>query len=737
MNGPEVGITSKAKLEGVDGVAVGSSGTLLAWQDDGEIFVFSDEAANEGLSAVSTGLLGAPGLALESGGGLFAGVRSGAGLALITKLDPETGDVLCGQLDGEASTAVAVNAVDVPGNGVDEQNDVYVTNVAGNSGAQQTTVTQLAPATGCGGTIQRLSHAGLTDGRGVAVDEQTGAVFVTDASSADVDVFELEEPGPPTIEETSVGSATTPVLDARRLSARIDPRGSDTHYSFEYGTGSCAAAPSSCTTTATTDLGGAFGEQEVNLELQGLEPATYHYRVVAENSFGHAHSGAIYSPERTFTILAVPNGLPDGRSWEMVSPPDKHGAPLEGLPREGGLILASEDGNALTYFANGAISEGVQGNRSFEPQQVLASRSRSEWVSQDIATPNTRAAGANFSGAPEYQFFSPDLSLALVEPFSSEPPLASGVSGESVYLRADQPLAPEAEEQESYAQAESEVQEHGVTPGFLPLVGDANAPEAHTPLSVEFRGATADLKHVVVFSSAALTAPAGGGGLYEWSQGGALRPVSVLPDGESTSASSVALGYYRVRAHAISSDGSRVIWTASQTTRAHLYMRDLAAETTIQVDKAQQGLPEPLGAARFETASSDGSRVFFTDDQELVKGASGETARNLTDLYACELTGASNGETCNLRDLTIPVHTGEHAAVQGARARDKRRRLAGVPRRPGGARRKRKPWRRKGAARAGQPVSAALRRPRMEDEVYRGAVWRRRPGLGSGPERVG
>ena len=138
--------------------------------------------------------------------------------------------------------------------------------------------------------------------------------------------------------------------------------------------------------------------------MSGLAPGTYHYRVIAENA-----AGASVGPEREFTVIgAVLSGLPDDRAWEMVSPPDKHGAPIEALTREGGEIVAAEDGSAFAYLANGAIEEEARGNRSFEPQQDLAVRGREGWVSEDIATPQERAAGANF-GAPEYQFFSPDL----------------------------------------------------------------------------------------------------------------------------------------------------------------------------------------------------------------------------------------------------------------------------------------------------------------------------------------
>ena len=201
----------------------------------------------------------------------------------------------------------------------------------------------------------------------------------------------------------------------------------------------------------------------MSLELRDLPAGIYHYRVVAENSFG-----TVDSPERTFTIFGLPSGLPDGRAWEMVSPPDKHGAPIEALTREGGLILAAEDGDALAYVANGAISEEAQGNRSLEPQQALSTRVRKAGARRTSPRPRNGRRVSNF-GAPEYQFFSPDLSLALVEPYVPEPSLAPGVAGKMVYLRDDQPVAPEAAEQGSYAEAQAN--SGFLAPGFLPLCG--------------------------------------------------------------------------------------------------------------------------------------------------------------------------------------------------------------------------------------------------------------------------
>ena len=91
------------------------------------------------------------------------------------------------------------------------------------------------------------------------------------------------------------------------------------------------------------------------MKLSGLTPgATYHYRVLDSNTLGGGEG-----PERTFTTGPQESSfaLPDNRAWEMVSPPDKGGAPVEALTREGGVILAAEDGSSLTYVVNGASAK--------------------------------------------------------------------------------------------------------------------------------------------------------------------------------------------------------------------------------------------------------------------------------------------------------------------------------------------------------------------------------------------
>jgi phosphodiesterase/alkaline phosphatase D-like protein len=454
--------------------------------------------------------------------------------------------------------------------------------------------------------------------------------------------FETIPPAPIDATYASEVSATEATLHTE-----INPLGRSTSYYFQYGTASCSESPGSCTNvpTAPAVVGAGEGDVAESAQLQGLLPSTtYHYRVIDSNSLGSTEGR-----ERTFTTAAGTSAfaLPDGRAWEMVSPPDKQGAPVEGLTREGGVILAAEDGDALTYVVNGSLDEESQGNRSPEWQQVLATRTASGWASQDIATPGTKAEGVTPGQTPEYQFFTPDLSSALVEPVEgarAEPPLAPGVTQATIYLRESS------------------------TGAYLPLVSEADvAAGTQFGAQIHFVSATPDLSHVVIASKVALLGAGSGPGLYEWSSG-ALQQLSILPSGAPASGL-VELGYFHVAADAISNDGSRVIWTTPEENahRGHLYLRDTVRGETIELDTAQ-GVSEPPGGgvAQFQSASRDGSRVLFTDKEQLTPNSTAEpTFPGKADLYQCEIVEEQGKLACRLSDLTAEQGEGEHAAVQG------------------------------------------------------------------------
>jgi hypothetical protein len=453
-----------------------------------------------------------------------------------------------------------------------------------------------------------------------------------------------------TISSAPVHATWTSEIDSNEavLHAMIDPLGNDTHFYFQYGTRPCQPDPGSCVSIPLapgTDLGDGGTDTSGEATLRGLAPdTTYYFRAIATNTLGSTEG-----PERMFTTQAAVSSsvLPDGREWEMVSPSDKHGAPIEALTREGGVVLTSVDGDALTYVADGALGEEVEGNRSPEMQQILATRGAKGWTTRDIATPNTKAKGIFPGTAPEYQFFSADLSRALVEPVGpgAEPALAEGVNQNTIYLRDNQ------------------------TGTYLPVVSKANTPpETHFGDQIHFVSATADLNNIVIYSGVPLTGSGSASGLYEWS-GGELKFVSVLPSGKPAAAPE--LGYSgSVFPHAVSDDGARIVWTIREENsgRGRLYLHDTEDGQTLRLDAAQ-AIGEPKEAsAQFQAASSDGSRIFFTDRQRLTADATTEVGQAQTagepDLYECQIVEVAAKLACNLIDLTVDYNEGQHADVQ-------------------------------------------------------------------------
>lgn len=725
-------------FEAIEGVAVDSSGSVFVDQEE-EIFEFDNHKTNKGASCFASGAGETrPGLAVDSRGDLYvgtaepqglepfqeeltevleeegkeAGLFGSGGFDVIAGLEGVTGKVRLAELDPEYATAVAVNPTAEPANLVSELDDVYIANVTSVGGEDVTTVAAFNPD---GEPIQRFGAPGLKDGDAIAVDSDTGAVYVSDAQADEVDVFQLEAHGPPTLADLSActpgGDGCPGASEATTLSAQVDPTGADTHYSFEYGPGSCAAVPHTCTVTPETDVGKGFEEQQASVELPGLPSGLYHYRVVASNEFGTVRSG-----ELTFAIgiVSSASGLPDDRQWEMVSPPKKYGAEPEPLSRSGGEIEASESGEAITYIADGPMGSEPEGNRNPESTQVLSTRGPHGWSSQDITTANSAARGIEVGRVDvEYQQFSPNLALALVEPFPgtpesasglAEPPLSPPLSGgekalkeagkayqeQTIYLRADAPeelLEPQPSEAEDYEKATNDGKE--MTPnnaGFLALVSELNAP-GKAPFGgtakqgLEFStAATPDLSHVAFYSYRA--AP----GIYEWGPAGScppheedklctgedVQPVSVLPEGTVLPPDEARVGgsVGRDVRHAISNDGALVFWSTTSENHQHLYVRDTVTRETLQLDAVKPGASGagPLDP-QFQTASAEGSKVFFTDTQRLTPNSKAGKFHgvNMADLYVAELSGGhapGSPLSATLRDLTPEGVNGESADVQ-------------------------------------------------------------------------
>jgi DNA-binding beta-propeller fold protein YncE len=542
---------------------------------------------------------------------------------------------------------------------------------------EQTSVLELSPTGTLEGEFTGTGGEPFVEGslRGIAVDS-TGRLYVADVHNQRVDVF-----GPATVPpiESDGGSVLEATATSATLAAEVNPNTHAAAYYFQWGTSACDVVPTPCADlpAAPASLGSGKTTVRATQRLTGLALATtYHYRLLVEDTSTHE---LFAGPDRTFTTQGLaPFGLPDGRGYELVSPALKSAGRIEPIS-ERGTIEAAASGGAITYFGNAPIVPGASGAAG-SAIQALSSRGTSGWSTQIIAPPHQRATGAQIGIAPEYRFFTEDLSRAIIQPFGTfDPELSPDASEQTPYLRTLGSCTSDC-----YQPLVTAVGGHA---NALAGFGEEHLCEEENPLSSRagtvcgplFLGATKNLSHAVLVSAAPLTAgaPVGKiseagatiGSLYEWTAAH-LQLISLLPANkageELPAAPGATLGQRGPARQAISGDGRRIFWNTGGAAPAALYMRDTVLEKTIQLDAAETFCLEALecesGGGHLQIASSDGSRAFFTDTRRLTRDSG--AAAGKADLYECRIGEVAGRPTCALTDLT-PEIGGEHAEVQG------------------------------------------------------------------------
>lgn len=505
-----------------------------------------------------------------------------------------------------------------------------------------------------GAVLESFGKEHLTAGAGIAVSPDA-TVYVAGAAAGDIDVLPLA-PLSPAVRNESVSEVTG---DSVTFEAEVKPSGEagepGTEYYFEYTTAErfqregftgASSAPVSPATLAPS-----FEFAIVSTHVQGLSPGTpYRFRAVAVNSHKPAAEGELNAKDEevvhTFSTRGTGVfGLPDGRAWELVSPADKHGALLEPIG-EGWVIQAARDGGGITYVANAPTESAPAGYDNFE--QVLSTRTASGWSSQDITPPQSTATKLSVGAGNEYRFFSEDLSRAVVQPFG---PFTPCVNEEG----AGQPcLSTEASEQTAFLRTNfynGNVSEPCTSGCYTPLVtgaaGHANVPEGTVFGQIsntsgdscppdlicgpEFVGAAPDGSDVLLGSLVSLTV-GGTPGVFEWRAG--------VPAGEQL----------RQPKGQVLSDGAEVF-----SSEGHLVFEVPATGEVLRLDAAQ-GVSEPAGGgeATLLYASSDASRVFFSDPKQLTGAPGG-------GVYACRIVKGEGGLSCEL-ELTSLEGAGVFAA---------------------------------------------------------------------------
>jgi hypothetical protein len=420
----------------------------------------------------------------------------------------------------------------------------------------------------------------------------------------------FETPPPPSVEGATTANLTATSVD---LDAQVNPRGTDTTYRFEYGT---SLAYGTSVPVPDADIGAGASDVPVTTHVLGLGAnTTYHWRVVAHNASGTTTTG-----DQTFIYDTSGEGLPDGRAYEMVTPPQKNSA-LIGYSL--GMIPAdvSADGSRLILgsvqcFAGAGSCTGARKTIG-EPYEFT--RTSSGWVTTPLAPSAT-------------QFDQNTGELVSVE------------DGTALFSMPTPPLR----EDDFYArQPGGSFVDLG--PEYLPADG-ANTDESQEVLT------TADISHVVYTLTTRpdlfwpFDATTGSeGSPYEYVGTGNAAPALVGVSGGAGSTDLISVcgtqpGGSGGEYGALSADGGTVFFTAHACSSGSgvnagvpvaantLYAR-IDGSRTVQIS----GGAVP---ASFKGASADGSRVFFTEGENLYEyDFSSPAGHNLVTVSAGDTSG--------------------------------------------------------------------------------------------------
>lgn len=457
--------------------------------------------------------------------------------------------------------------------------------------------------------------------------------------------FEAPCEAPPAVPPTIADQyATTVGAEGAVVQAKINPHfWPDATYQVQYGTGKCSegGCPSSKPASPAALEERVFDEaiKTAEISLGGLQPdTTYHYRFIAQSS-----GGSTVGEEGALTTASPPLGqktacpnqafrtgpsafLPDCRADEMVSPIDKNGADIVALiniaASSTALDVGASDGEKLTYTSFRAFGDAQGAPYAV---QYIASRHQlgsagEGWSTHAISPPR----GINilepaFEVDSEFRFFSPDLCESWLL-HDTDPVLAPGaVSGyPNLYKRY----------------------ECGPQTGTYEAVSTAAPPPSAQAGSytLDLQGVSADGSKAAFQVAGKLTGEANEGTnmqCYDWSgETAPLRLISRLPDGTASSVD-CALGTDNLLlgndirsaqvTHAMSTDGSKVYWSAGTGTQhiGQIYLRlhpdqpqsAIVAGACTESERActveVSGKISKTEPARFYAAAADGSQAIF------------------------------------------------------------------------------------------------------------------------------
>ncbi len=434
-------------------------------------------------------------------------------------------------------------------------------------------------------------------------------------------------------------------VNGANVSATVEPGEAETTYFVEYGLTTAYGQQ----TAVSGPLPADNGEHPIVVSIQGLQPGTtYRWRLVATNS--QSPAGGTLGVDHIFTTYTYtqgqsasgPTGLPDGRTYEEVSPAYKSGN-FYNIPNRLTFGLASAGGDAVLYPMSGAVGAAYAGTLG---NYVSKRTSQSGWQTS-AASPRPLSNDIGISTYPLAFTPSADFSrFVYTSPLAdvaAEPKNEAGFNATSsvnIFLSEDpaveplwlgkpiisEPFPAEGEaEDKSYVLAGASPTLNTVYFTYEGTLVPEDAPRAPLVKSVVTAGHGPDPW-----------------GFYEWADGrlvsagvlpnGTVSPFGAVPAGVVANAPLKGIEWWEPQArdlhNEVSEDGSRAFFVspdpyAEAPEASELYVRvpsPAGGKTSLLVSGStlpgHEGEPAPHGAT-FSFASPDGTHVFFSSVNQL------------------------------------------------------------------------------------------------------------------------
>jgi len=430
-----------------------------------------------------------------------------------------------------------------------------------------------------------------------------------------------------------VSTSSTATQSEAVLSTLLRPNNLPTTYHFEWGTTTSYGKRVPAFERKVGSGGGVIAGLE---ELSGLSPETvYHYRVVASSHCNLSQPSEVCETvglDRSFETPGA-NGLPGHRGIELVSPADKRPTGSVNFITVVQLYhQVSEDGESVGYpILNGLEASTAGGEPIFAAKRQSGGWSSSQ-VSASTLLPASIGSGNHFDAqSGSIKYFSRDLGCAVQ---SSRNPLTSDTPAAAVELSIPNLYRRNAGDG-SYTLITNRVPSNLEEPSLIPE--ELNA--------YEVAGASDDCSRIF-FRSPYLEFIAGSSGFYEWNDG-VIRDAGLLPDGTVSTdnpARRVAEEFNTV------SRGGRAFFTATSNEgpdagKQAIFVR----KSPTEVVDASQSVAGPAQGAAYETASPDGSHVFFRANYGIAPTSSIGPPEGI-----CTTTTLGSGsEACDLYDYNV------------------------------------------------------------------------------------